>query len=110
MSKRFCVGCLLAITSLVACQVEPDDNRGPGEPPATPAVDHITLPAAAARLVPTTTAKGTGVRLDGRFFHAVVGRRNTGGTITTECLDNPTDAEAFMQRTAASASRGDLRR
>jgi hypothetical protein len=66
------------------------------QPATTSSLGSLQLRTDSAGLVPTKSAKGTAVKLDGRFENAVIARRNPNGSITVECHDDTDQAEAFL--------------
>lgn len=101
MTKLVFAGCALAFATLASCH---DDAGGSG-PLAAATQQAIVLSKSSAGLVPTTTAKGTSVDLEGRFQNAVIARRNADGTLVTECHDDPQAAEAFVNATAPASQK-----
>jgi len=89
----------LSIVLLTSCQ----GDSSADEPAAASRVQGVPVSADTSGLAQTTTIKGTKVQLGRRFQNAVAAHRNTDGSITIECHDNPQDVEAFMQRTAPTA-------
>lgn len=53
----------------------------------------------------TTGPKGKQVRLDGTFQSAVIARRAADGALETNCFDEATTAETYMQVTPPTAAR-----
>jgi len=104
MRKLIFAGCAVALTALSSCH---DDAGGSGQPATGVTPQAVVLNQSSAGLVPTTTARGTSVRLDGRFQNAVVARRNADGTLVTECHDDPQAAEAFVQGTGAASQKAE---
>jgi hypothetical protein len=78
-----------------ACGSNSDEPRRDDKPAAPAGPLGVELRTDAAGLATRTTAKGTTVTLDGRFASAVIARVNPDGTVTTECHDDESSAEAF---------------
>lgn len=104
MRKLVHAGCFLAMTALASCGGEPSDPQGSAEPQAGVKTQELGLSTSSVGLTKTATAKGTSVKLDGRFESAVIARRDADGAITTECHDDEQEAQAFL-RTAPVAPR-----
>lgn len=94
------LACICAFAALVGCS---DESPKAAQPkPGT-----LTLRNDGVGLVPTKTATGTSMKLDGQFESAVIARKNADGTLTVECHDDQAHAEAFM-KTATTANAPEL--
>jgi hypothetical protein len=96
MRKLVRAWCLFGIAALASCQGDSDNTQTSSAESAVEAKP-ITLRRDTTGLVPKTTTQGTTVRLGDRFRSAVVARRNPDGTISTECHEDESSAESFMQ-------------
>ena len=95
------VACFCAFAALIGCSDESPKAAAPQ--PAT-----LTLKNDGVGLVKTTSANGASIKLDGQFESAVIARKNADGTLTVECHDDQTQAEAFMNKPAPAAPAPEL--
>jgi type 1 fimbria pilin len=114
MRNLFRAGCLFAVVVLSSCAGDSSDSQ-PATGTKTSATgtavltQSVVLTTDPTGLVPTATAKGLAIQLDGRYQNAVMARRNADGTLSVECHDEQDAAEAFVQGGQTASTQNEVK-
>lgn len=106
MRSIACTAWLVAVAALSSCQDSGESPAGSSDsPPSAP----LTLRTDSVGLVPVQTSRGKQLKLEDRFQHAAIARRNSDGSITTECHDSEEAATAFARGATTAVATPEVR-